>query len=267
MANPDDDSVQTALGETVEEKLETEKPATPETPESIRRAEEVRIDEAVVAELSKRNPEVDADLKVIQAFLGRWSEQEEKFSKTPKDDIRLQFRMAIIYQRSGASYDEFRYSTLDNAIMQAEAEGWVEQAEELYRELQGAEFFIEDVPDPDHPKNRIVQNTQNTTEQDTEHIPTPEEILEVFADMIDSEYNETNRLTRKEDGAVYRLEATAAGTEEGEILELFYILKGKHENGDQSAETQVHGMYTKGGDWSGAGPEATLKNGKWEIIK
>ncbi|MFA6000459.1 MAG: hypothetical protein WC783_05835, partial [Candidatus Paceibacterota bacterium] len=104
----------------------------------------------------------------------------------------------------------------------------------------------------------------DSVEQKVEHIPTPEEIREIIRQMAKGEYSETRRCI-DDKGNLYRLDAIVVGVNKGEFLELYYIRKGVHPNGDQSAETEIHSIHTKDGSYVSAGPQASLVNGNWVL--
>lgn len=108
------------------------------------------------------------------------------------------------------------------------------------------------------------EEIKNPFEGKAEHIPTPEEIYEVFRKMAkaEGEYKETKR-TLDENGNVYQLEVVAPGREEGEFLELYYIKKGAL----QSRDAGVLSMYVKDGSYGPSGPQATLMGDKWIIAE
>ena len=105
----------------------------------------------------------------------------------------------------------------------------------------------------------------NSVEQIVEHIPTPEEILEIIRQMAKGEFIEIRRCV-DDKGILYRLDAVVAGTSEGESLELYYIIKGIHPNGDQSAKTEIHSIHVKDGSYGPAGAQASLIDGKWVLM-
>lgn len=105
----------------------------------------------------------------------------------------------------------------------------------------------------------------NQFEQKEKHIFTPEEVHEVLKQMVKGEYQETKR-NMDEQGNLYRLDAVAQGTEEGETIELFYIRKGRHANGDQASANEVHSVYVKNGSYGPAGPQASFIDGKWVFM-
>jgi len=105
----------------------------------------------------------------------------------------------------------------------------------------------------------------NSVEQKVEHVPTPEEVLKVLRQMAKGEYRETKRYV-DDKGNLYRLDAVAPGTKEGESIEFYYIRKGVYPNGDQSTETKIHSIHVKDNSYGPAGPQASLLNGKWALM-
>ena len=101
-------------------------------------------------------------------------------------------------------------------------------------------------------------------EPKVEHIPTPEEVHEVLGRMVKGEYRETKR-HMDEQGNLYRLDAIAPGTEEGESIELFYRRK-VYTDGSRAAEINIHSMYVKNDSYGPAGPQADLIDGNWVLI-
>ena len=110
----------------------------------------------------------------------------------------------------------------------------------------------------------MSETPPNPFEQKVEHIPTPEEVREVLKQMVKGEYQETKR-HMDEQGNLYRLDAIAPGTEEGESIELFYRRK-VYADGSRAVEINVHSMYVKNDSYGPAGPQADLIDGKWALI-
>jgi hypothetical protein len=104
----------------------------------------------------------------------------------------------------------------------------------------------------------------NQFEQKAEHIPTPEEVSEVLRQMVKGEYHETNRYV-DEQGNVYRIDAIAQGTEEGESIELYYRRK-VYADSSQDTEVDIHSTHVKNGSCGPAGPQASFINGKWVLM-
>ncbi|HAU07483.1 MAG: hypothetical protein UW46_C0006G0043 [Candidatus Yanofskybacteria bacterium GW2011_GWF1_44_227] len=110
----------------------------------------------------------------------------------------------------------------------------------------------------------MSEKTPDTFEQKVEHIPTPDEVSEIIRQMVGGEFQETKRCLDAK-GNLYRIDAIAPGTREGESLEIFYIRKGVYPSGDQAAETEIHSVYV-GDDYCGpAGPQASLADGQWVL--
>ena len=105
----------------------------------------------------------------------------------------------------------------------------------------------------------------NYVEEKVEHFPTPEEILEIIRQMAKGEYKEIRRCVDNK-GILYRLDAVVTGASEGESLELYYIRKGIHPNGDQSAKTEIHSIHVNAGFYGPAGAQASLIDGKWVLM-
>ncbi len=101
----------------------------------------------------------------------------------------------------------------------------------------------------------------NPFEQKVEHIPMPEEVHEVLKQMVKGEYRETKRYL-DEQGNLYRLDAIAPGTGEGESIELFYRRK-VYADGSRAVEIDIHSAHVKNGSCGPAGPQASLIDGKW----
>lgn len=89
---------------------------------------------------------------------------------------------------------------------------------------------------------------------------------EVLKQMVKGEYQETKRYV-DDQGNLYRLDAVAPGTEEGETIEFFYMRKGRYASGDRANETEIHSTYVKNGSYGPVGPQASLVNGKWVFIR
>ncbi|MEK7627566.1 MAG: hypothetical protein AAB397_03205 [Patescibacteria group bacterium] len=98
-----------------------------------------------------------------------------------------------------------------------------------------------------------------------EHIPTLEEVFGILEQMTGGKYKEIKRYIDKQ-GNLYRLDAVAPGTKEGETIEFFYNRKGRYSNGDCAAETEIHSVYIDRSSYGPAGPQASFINGKWKII-
>src|SRR3989339_603524 len=110
----------------------------------------------------------------------------------------------------------------------------------------------------------MSEKTPDTFEEKVEHIPTPDEVSEIIRQMVGGEFQETKRCLDAK-GNLYRIDAIAPGTREGESLEIFYIRKGVYPSGDQAAETEIHSVYV-GDDYCGpAGPQASLADGQWVL--
>ena len=100
-------------------------------------------------------------------------------------------------------------------------------------------------------------------EKKVEHIPTPEEVGGVLRQMI-GEYKEVHRYM-DEQGNLYRIDAIAHGTEEGESVELYYRRK-VYPDASRDTEIDIHSSYIKNGSCGPAGPQASFIEGKWVLM-
>jgi hypothetical protein len=101
-------------------------------------------------------------------------------------------------------------------------------------------------------------------EEDSEHIPTPEEVHAVFRELAgEKEYKETRKL--EDEKGVYVLEIEVPGDDEGQVIEYAYMRKGSYGNMGITA-TEIHVTYYEDGRPISGTSAAKFENGNWRIV-
>ena len=110
----------------------------------------------------------------------------------------------------------------------------------------------------------MSEKIPNQFEQKVEHISTPEEVGEILKQMVKGGYQEIRRYLDEQDN-LYRIDAVAPGTEEGEFIELYYRRK-VYADGSRDTEVDIHSSYVKNGSCGPAGPQASFVECKWVLM-
>ena len=104
----------------------------------------------------------------------------------------------------------------------------------------------------------------NLSEMEPEDIPTPEEVLSVFAELIGAEYKEVRRC--EDEKGLYLLEVVIPGELEGDNTEYGYMRKGRYAEGEIS-DTEIHiTYYNKDGRPISGTSVARRIDGQWVIL-
>ena len=107
----------------------------------------------------------------------------------------------------------------------------------------------------------ITEHNPNELEQAPEHIPSAEEVGELFAQLLLGEaYTETKRL--EDERGLYRLDVTL----EGGGAEYSYMRKSDHPGAGWSADTVINViLYNKDGMPISGSSVAKCDNGNWTL--
>ena len=101
-------------------------------------------------------------------------------------------------------------------------------------------------------------------ESQSENMPTREEILAVFEQVIEGKYKEV-RACEDEEG-LYLLEVVVPGEKENEVTEYAYRRQGNYKE-FSTRSTVIQVVYYKDGIPVGGTSVADYVDGKWKIVK
>ena len=101
------------------------------------------------------------------------------------------------------------------------------------------------------------------SEQEQEHIPTPEEVHSVFKELTNKEYKETRRC--EDEQGLYLLEVIVPGDEPEEEIEYQYMRKGRYPEGE-SGSTEICVTYYENKKPISGTSAARCVDGKWKLL-
>ena len=200
-----------------------------------------------------------ANPEVIEAnnLFNKWCEQEEKKAGGNIDaGQRINFEMTMFYVDAGF---------MDPAYL-SEILGWLaEDGMSVERSLdnENKKGLREDIANA----IKKIRNILNVSiENNIEHIPTKDEVMEVIAQFVE---NPTFVRELSDEQGIYLLEVKIENKESGESVEYRYTRKGTFPNKIASAETIIHRVYYEGDMPVGGDNVAEYKSEtrKWEIVK
>jgi|GEM_PF-1520703 len=110
-------------------------------------------------------------------------------------------------------------------------------------------------------RDKIEEKTE--TENELEHIPTPEEVSSVFRELIGKEHIEGRKL--EDEQGLYLYDVKIPGDSADEEIEYGYMRKGHYKEGASTA-TEIHITYYKNGVPISGTSAARYVDGKWIIL-
>lgn len=108
------------------------------------------------------------------------------------------------------------------------------------------------------------EESPDFSEQESEHIPTPEEVRSVLQELIGKEYREVRRID--DEKGLYLLEVEVPGESKDETIEFAYMRKGRYEGNNAITETEIHVTYFENGVPISGTSAARYVEGRWKIL-
>jgi hypothetical protein len=103
----------------------------------------------------------------------------------------------------------------------------------------------------------------NSSETESEHVPTIEEVQAVLKELIGDQYTEVRR--GEDERGLYLLDVTIPGEKDGELTGYEYMRAGRYPEGN-ALETAIEIVYYENEIPVGGTIAAKYLNGEWKIF-